>query len=369
MNPRLRVPGMFAVMLACLMLTAAIGQANTAPAAAPAGEPTSRPVEVCAQVRDAARRARNFLVSLAPHIDPVRLRQQNRMKGKKFFVEYLNAWWELYQLGGEDEQVAMRELLVPIVERSRNADYHNLATSSDREFKQDIISYLSACVLQDQFGFDTIDYRRHIEEIIPRAVSPEHLRTRGIDNTMALFFRLRQLGYHGDGPTSCELWQRPGCVTREHPDLARLDHRHFWNWMRVYRLTHEIFYLTEFGRVPMQCVSQRDLDYIRRIHVALIPIFMNHNNADAVAELIIDLNYLGMTDLAEYDLGRRFLLDRQNDDGSWGDHDHIARHVALHFRSNPDYLPKVGQYLHTTGVTLNALCRPCRPARRTTQPK
>jgi hypothetical protein len=360
MSRRSPTRAIVALVLAGLLLFAPAGHAAAAASTAPAAAAASRPADSCAEVMAAARRARVFLESLAPHIDPVRLRQENRMKGKKFFVEYLNGWWDLYQIGSREERAAIRELLEPIVERSRSEEYHDLARSDDREFKQDIISYLSACVLQSQFGFDTADYRKHIQEIIPRAVSPEHLRTRGIDNTMALFYRLRQLGHEG-GPNFCELWQRPGAVTREHPDLAALDQRQFWNWFRVYRMTHEIFYLTQFGHVPMQCVSDGDLEYIRGMHSALIPIFMGHSNVDAVAELIIDLNYLDMTDLPEYAIGRRFLFDSQNEDGSWGDHDHIARHVALHFRSNPDYLPKVGQYLHTTSVTLSALCHPCRP--------
>ena len=320
----------------------------------------------CEAVLVAAERAKGFLESLAPQIDPVRLRQAHQMKGKKFYVEYLNGWWTLYQVSDAAEQKAIRDFLAPIVERTRTSAYHNLETVSDREFRQDIISYLSACVLHQQFGFDTSAYREHIRRILPRTLSAEHLRARGIDNTMAIVYRLRQLG-HDARIGFCALWRRPGCVSREHPDLTALDLSHWQNWRRVYDLTHEIFYLTEFGATPMQCVSGDDLAYIRRAHAALIPIFIGHMNIDAVAELVMDLNFLRMTDLPEYAVGRQFILRHQNEDGSWGDPKHIARLVEEHFASwNPAYLPKVGQHLHTTQVALNALLCPCRPSAQAT---
>ncbi len=81
---------------------------------------------------------------------------------------------------------------------------------------------------------------------------------------------------------------------------------------------------------------------------------------DALAELIMDLNYLHLTELPEYAAGYRHLLSHQNENGSWGDPEHIAMLVKVILQVNPKYLPEVGQYLHTTEVTLNALTYPCR---------
>ncbi len=317
---------------------------------------TTQPADREAVLR-AADRATGFLKSLAPDIDPVRLRAERKMKGKKFYVEYLKAWWDLYQIGGADKRAAIREFLTPVVERSNNADYHNLDASSAQEFKEDIISYLSACVLHEQFGFDTADYRQRIDAIVGRTLSPRHLSSRGIDNTMAIVHRLRQLG-HDPKIDLCDLWRRPGCVTRQHPDLTRLDLTKVEGWIRVYDLTHEVFYLTEFGRTPMQCVGPTDLGYIRDSHASLLVRLMELKNIDLVSELLMDLNYLRMTDLPEYAVARQFVLDHQNDDGSWGDREVVARNVEQSFGSNPAYLPAVGQYLHTTHVSLNALLYP-----------
>jgi hypothetical protein len=302
-------------------------------------------------------RSKHFLEALAPQMDPVRLRAEHKMKGKKFYVEFLNAWWDLYRVSEPGEQARIHEFLGPIVARTSSPAYHNLSTSSAEEFRQDIISYLSACVLHEQLGFDTIAYREQIKRIVPRTLSPEHLNMRGVDNTMAIVYRLRQLGYDSKMDYRM-LWNRPGCVGREHPDLAARDLSRSAGWEVVYDLTHEVFYLTEFGATSMQCASPRDLEYIRQIHASLIPIGMRLNNVDMVSELVMDLNYLRMTDLPEYRAARQYMLEQQNADGSWGDAQHIAEHVRLNFSWNPDYLPKVGQYLHTTEVTLEALLYP-----------
>jgi hypothetical protein len=319
---------------------------------------TSDAAADCVAVDRAIQHAKRFLTELAPLIDPVRLRTEYGMKGNKFYVEYLNAWAEIQLLSSDEERAAIRQLLEPVVARTDSGAYHNLATCSDEEFKQDIISYLSACLLHRDFGFETAEYLRHVEEIVPRILAPEHLRMRGVDNTMALVYRLRQLGFEG-GPAMCQIWRRPGSVTYGHVDLTKLDLRTVPGWLRVYDMTHEIFYLTEFGGKPMQCVGEGDLQYIRGMHAELIPIFIDHRNLDLLAELLMDLNYLKMTELPAYSAGRSFLLENQNEDGSWGDHEMIARNVQAHHAVNPKYLPKVGQYLHTTRVALAALCYPC----------
>ena len=279
------------------------------------------------------------------------------MKGKKFLVEYLNGWWDIYEISSASDRKRIRAALEPIVARVDVDSYHSLATCPDEEFKQDVISYLSGCVLLGQFGFDTTRYRREIDRVVPRVVSPRHLQTRGVNNTMGITYRLRQLGY-GGSPSFSELWGRPLCVCRTHPDLTGLDLDNLLARQPVYDMTHEIFYLTEFGETPFQCGSKGDLEYVRRMHAALIPIFIQKKDIDALAELVMDLNYLHWTDLPEYRTGRDYLLQHQNPNGSWGDPKHIDDIVRVILQVNPAYLPEVGQYLHTTEVTLNALCHP-----------
>ena len=118
----------------------------------------------------------------------------------------------------------------------------------------------------------------------------------------------------------------------------------------------------------MQCAAPDDLKYLRKVHAEVIPIGMRLSNVDMVSELVMDLNYLQMSDLPEYRAAREYILAHQNEDGSWGDAAHIAEHVRLNFSWNPDYLPKVGQYLHTTEVTLAALLYPYWPKAPASQP-
>lgn len=341
-------------LAACALFTACVA----GPALAQSRPATRAVIDREATLR-AARRAQSFLRALAPKIDPVRLRAEHRMKGKKFYVEYLTAWSDIDQLSDEDGRKAIRSLLAPIVARTDGDAYHNLAGSSDQEFKEDVISYLNACVLCSGLGFDTTRYRREIDRIVPRILSPTHLESRGIDNTMGIVYRLRQLGHEG-GPSYRELFDRKGCVVRIHPDLTKLNLDDPLGRQPVYDMTHEIFYLSEFGRTPLQCVSEKDLRYVRKIHAALIPIFIQKKDLDALAELVIDLNYLKMTDLPEYATGYRFLLEHQNDDGSWGDREHIGNMAKVILKANPKYLVDVGQYLHTTEVTLDGLSYPLR---------
>ena len=44
--------------------------------------------------------------------------------------------------------------------------YHNLADSSTKEFREDILSYLNACRILEDFGLDMTSYREEIEKIL-----------------------------------------------------------------------------------------------------------------------------------------------------------------------------------------------------------
>jgi hypothetical protein len=326
-------------------------------AACPAVPVAAAPPADRDDVLHAASRARGFLESLAAEIDPVRLRAERGMKGKKFYVEYLWAWEALYQGAAPAGQAAIREFLAPIVERSTSAAYHNLDACPDTEFKEEIISYLSACVLQAKLGFETAPYRERVRALLPRILSRDHLAVRGVDNSMAIAHRLRQLGFD-PGVGVCQLWARADCLSRTHPDVSRLALPHGAGWPLVYKLTHEVFFLTDFGRTPIQCAGAADLEYLRDIHAAMVPIGIAERNVDLLAELIMVLNYLDMTDLPQYGQARQFVLHQQNGDGSWGDPGFVARRVAARHGTNPNYLPSVGQHLHTTLVALQALLDP-----------
>jgi hypothetical protein len=70
------------------------------------------------------------------------------------------------------------------------------------------------------------------------------------------------------------------------------------------------------------------------------------------------LDYLHWNDMPEYARARDYLLAHQNADGSWGSQQQMGLNVRLLLYTNPKYQVDVGQYQHTTQVTLEALCYP-----------
>lgn len=293
-----------------------------------------------------------FLDSIKQKINPITLRERHNMKGKKHFVEYLNAYLFLYQTAKTDKEKnyykkKVKEIILPVYKK----EYHNLAEIPFKQFKEDIISYLNACRILDIFGFDTKLYKKEINKIIPLIINKEHLNQRGVDNNMTITFCLKELGFTG-GYSYCECYQMPGCVLREHPNLCNINWDNPWEKTKIYDLTHEIFSLTNYGTTKIQCANENDIIYAKEIIPKLISMCIEKKDMDILAELIISLHYLGIKNIKEYDAGIDFLLNNQNSDGSWGNYEKVEEYVK-EFR--PKYLVDVGQYLHTTEVVIGAL--------------
>jgi hypothetical protein len=303
------------------------------------------------RIENARKNSLRFLESIADQMDPVRLRQENGMKGKTFFVTYLNSYLLLSNAASDSEKIVYKNKISGLLNPLNTPEYHNLGVSPIKEFKQDIISYLNACRLLTKFGFDTDNYKKEIEKIHDRIMDPAHLAARGVDNTMALTYMLEINGF--DGPyTNCEIYQRPACVMKSHPDISNIDLTDQMQTLKAYDITHEIFYLTNFGANPVECASPEDLEYAKNMVAVLLAKAMQQDNPDIAAELCVCLDYLGIRDHELYDVCIDYLLDGQNEDGSWGDYDWAEEYVR---ENRPDYIVEVGLYLHTVRVVLWAL--------------
>ncbi|MDP8206725.1 MAG: hypothetical protein P9L92_08700 [Candidatus Electryonea clarkiae] len=308
--------------------------------------------ELLQRIEIAKKNSIRFLDSISGKIDPVRLRQEHGMKGKTFFVCYLNAYLIMYTTTQSDsEKTIYKNKIADVLAPSQTPEYHNLGTSSPKEFRQDVISYLNACRLLGKFGFDTKSYKEEIEKIYDRIIDPAHLSRRGVDNTMALSYMLNTLGF--EKPYSyCEIYQRPDCVLRSHPDYTNINLKDQMETTRAYDITHEIFYLTNFGANPLECADASDFEYAEETLSFLLTRAMEQDNPDIAAELCVCLDYLRMYENELYDECITYLLESQNEDGSWGDYDWAKEYVK---ENRPEYIVEVGLNLHTVRVVLWAL--------------
>jgi hypothetical protein len=124
--------------------------------------------------RAALARGRAWLDAL--HVDPLELRRHG-IKGKKKLVELLEAYYKLWQVAPPGERAALLARIGQVVAVTAEDRYHDMASVSDREFKQDATSYLRAALLMDRLGLDTGRYRQEIRRIQPRLDA--HLSRRG----------------------------------------------------------------------------------------------------------------------------------------------------------------------------------------------
>jgi hypothetical protein len=284
-----------------------------------------------------------FLDKIKVYINPITMNKDSKMNYKKHLVEYVSTYLTFYETTRSIEEKALykrkvEEIIAPVY----TSEYHNFANSSLEEFKDNVVSYLNAGRILQKFGFDTKMYKEKIRKILPLIISKEHQDTRKLTNNMAIRLHLDELGFNG-GYSYVELYQNPECIIRTHPNIEGLN---------LYSLTHEIFYLTNFGTTGVKCATSSDLTYLRRIFLKLIPKGIEMNNPDLVAELLICLHYIGLKNTKEYNEAVDYLFSCQNLDGSWGNYEKLKKEVE---NFNPAYIVEASQYLHTTHVALWAL--------------
>lgn len=266
------------------------------------------------------------------------------MKGIKHFVESLDLlllardWPGDPQLSSLAQTRARQALAV-----TADPEYHRLDVVDDVRFRQDSMSYLRACWLAEQFGWDTADYRRKIQRVLPRI--HRHLPTRGIDQRMGFALLLRQLGFP-QTETIASIW--PETLLARHAPLAW----YLESGDRPYDLTHEIFAMSWRGARSVPFPSPADARYARGMVRELLQRCLASGNLDLAGELLVNLAEL---EDAGGDLARRtraFLFAGQNPDGSFGVYDPTAVRRA---KRNPSYDVRIGGNLHTTMVVLWAL--------------
>jgi hypothetical protein len=271
-------------------------------------------------------------------IDPVKLRYDMGVKGKKKFVELLDTYLVLYQTSDSEENKSLYKTKAwDLIQITFNESYHDMNNINDTHFRQDSTSYLRAWYIMTQFGFDTKYYEIEIDKVIPRIDS--HLPSRGINQKMVFVFYYERLGYQIDY-TILELFN--SSVIRSRKNMEEMDN------LDVYFLTHEVFVLHDDNK--MWLLTEEDIDFLK----LLIPYHVNRtileNNVDLLAELIMIMTQLGFEELVEYETALEYLLASQNPNGSFGDYE-----AAREYYNSIGIDIEIQLYLHTTEVCLRAL--------------
>lgn len=287
-----------------------------------------------ARYRQAITRARAWLDRLS--IDPFALRQVG-IKGRKKVTEHLDGYVRLWEIAGPAERGAILERVEQVVAVTGDARFHDLASASDEEFKEDATSYLRAALLMDRLGLDTARYREEIARIKPRLDA--HLESRGPHQRLAFHWYYRHFDLAEPFPLAGAL--EDGLIARR-ADPAALSIKD------AYRLTHEVFVPYEFGdRLDVDPFDAADKRYLAGALELQARRAIERGDPDLLAEVISCLRYLHMVERPVYRDGLAFLLDHQHDDGSWGDLAEARRIFGDHAAE--------GRILHSTTVVIDAL--------------
>jgi len=299
-------------------------------------EEPEEPIEQNELLEQINSRALDWLAGL--DVDPIKLRDEMGIKGKKNYVQVLDIYLCLYQTTNDPKKKGeYKDEVAELIQVTKEEKYHDLNEINETQFREDSTSYLRAWYIINEFGFNTSYYITGIEKVLPRLNA--HLPTRGTNQKMAFVFYYHQLGYEINYKMA-ELFNNSVIRTREEiQNLSELD---------VYFFTHEIFFLHDDAQLNL--LTSDDYEYINATIIYQINKTLVENNVDLLAELLMVMNYLNYRDMKEYETVLNYLLNNQNKNGSFGNYEG-AREYYQELGIDIDiYL-----YLHTTEVTLRAL--------------
>lgn len=277
-------------------------------------------------------------------VDPVRLRTQHGMKGKKHFVEWLIGYQSIvnFYRGMPDGMSDADRVRVHVLRELSVLDtpeYHDLGSADGKRFAEDALSYLYACDLARWFGFDTQSYLSEISKILPRIYA--HASTRGASQRMALVRRLGALGL----PALDTLDQLVDKTQiRQRKPVAELMKIH------VYLIVHEISHVTDSGRHPPQLLNAEDMAYLSNLLGGLLDPMLD--DVDLLAEVVEALAHLGMGQNKNIRNALDLIARQQNENGSFGNYEDARSSLS---QQGSSYDVDVGMYLHATTVCLRTL--------------
>jgi len=290
-------------------------------------------------------KATRWLINLS--VDPLELDKKG-MKGKKHFVEKLFIFYQLYLHTADSEKKAIyKKILRQMFKITDKSDYHLLG-SDESNFKSDILSYVHACYLMKQLGFDSYNYKRHIREILPRI--EKHIPRRNTSIQMMLIYLLRGLGFQTEH-TIEQLFKNT--LIHNIKQLGVIDIFDFKYNSYMLGICHEIFVISGYGGKKIDLLTKEEKDYLQTIFKSSIEKILSSRDLrylDLLAEILVSLKYLGCDNLPEFNKGIQFIINHQNKNGSFGDYEGFREYFA---KKGIDI--DIKWYLHTTEVCLWAM--------------
>ena len=271
-------------------------------------------------------------------VDTVEL-QEHGVKGKKKLGEILGGYWTFYKYSESAEQRAhIRRRVEQLTEQVKTRAYHNMLTCSDAELKQNSMSYFRVLVMMERFDLEPSAYRRRLLEAKGRFDA--HLSQRG-DWQRAMFAEYYEHFELKKPPVIQDARAKYGVISRRLPQ-AKYDDR------AAYRLTHEVFVAFDYGeRTEQARFDADDLAYLERTLPTLSQRIQQAKNPDLLAELLSCMTYLGFTADPRFTAGIDYLLESQNESGSWGSYESYREQYGKFLEQH--------LYLHTTVVASSAL--------------
>jgi hypothetical protein len=305
-------------------------------------KPVQLPKEKLAEVR---KKSAAYFATL--DVDPIKVRKEKQMKGKKHFVEILHGYLYLYHLADtKQEKAEYKNKVQQLFKATEKPEYHNLSTIPIQEFREDSTSYLNACLIMTLFGLDNRAYKEEVKKALPRILADA--KDRGTNQQMAFRYLLYRLGL-APSRSLDDLVART--VIRTHTDAATLMLPQ--SVQALYDITHEIFQLAEFGKKKINNLDASDWEYLRKV----VPLLINHliktGDIDLLAEFTVDMKYLGFESMPEYPKALTYILNNQNPNGSFGHYE--DKRAVMRRIKGPNYDLEIGGYLHTVEVCLWAL--------------
>ena len=347
-NTSFRHPALWAVILSTVCLldcdSTRRDEGSAAPDRASADEAPTYPSDLETPAfldnyrplyRQSLERAVDWLDEL--EVDPEELHEQG-LKSKKKYVEILDAYIRLHRVADGSARESYKSRIQHLAEYAGEDGYHNMSDVTDEEFKENSTSYMRAAYLLDRVGVDVSGYVDEMREVKSRL--DDHMETRGSHQQMVFGWYYDHFGW--EPPFDLSTGYEKGIIRKHFPPW-RLQSK--WT---VYQLTHEIFVPYRYGeRLESDFFSRAERRYLRRVLPMLTTHWLMRGNQDIVAELVTCMALLGFQDLPQYREAIAWLLQTQNEDGSWGNYEEYADEYGT-------YLDHA-YYLHTTGVVVDAL--------------
>jgi len=188
-------------------------------------------------------------------------------------------------------------------------------------YSGEINAYLIFARVMKNLGIQNPEYLRFIEkEIVNHDRSYPYAANMNV--AISVSGLIDGIGYAPRIPFRDILRQGTIAWHSEHPDLIPYDRFAANSRLMMeffYMIAHEIFSMSNFGdRDPRLFLDEKELRFLKEMIPLGISRSMEWAEVDILAELMVCAKLLGYTDCEEFEKGVQYILDSQEEDGSFG---------------------------------------------------